>query len=160
MKIFFSTLFNQSSYPLNIYIENGVATGACHMGPLALLDHLELHLGISSKKISEGSRILKYRSQLDKVKVGSFFEKSFDASDIEVSRYLLNLRDELKLAGWDFWEQPEMPVRLKDFSNVEAAGNLPASVADRFRIVLDWINKGGNTGIVEILVYEWKNRSY
>ena len=50
MKIFFSTLFDSASYPLNIFMENGIAIGAMHLGPAGLLHFLELHLGIPAPR--------------------------------------------------------------------------------------------------------------
>lgn len=157
MKIYFSTLFDQETYPLNIFMENGVAFGARHMGPAALLDYIELHLGISANKVPEGKRILKYRNILRKIKSGSFYERSFDASEIEVARYLLSLRDDLKRAGWNFHEKKALPVRLKDLAKAEAAGKLPISAADRVVDIAKEIARGKNANIEEIRVYEPEN---
>lgn len=47
LKIFFSTLFDQPTYPSNIFMQNEVAIGNRHMGRLTLLDFLELHPGLA-----------------------------------------------------------------------------------------------------------------
>ena len=124
------------------------------MGPAALLDHLELHLGISSEHIHEGTRILNYRNQLEKSRKESFYEESFETSAIEVSRYLLSIRDELKIAGWDFRVQEGMPTRLKNLASVEHAGSLPPARAERLRRAIEEIKNGRGPAIDEILVYE------
>ena len=95
MKIFFSTLFDDSTYPLNIFMKDGVAIGAIHLGPTGLLHFFELHLGIPASTSTQMQRVFQYREKLEQSKSGSFYESSFDVNDIEVASTLLNWRDEL-----------------------------------------------------------------
>src|ERR671912_695317 len=98
MKIFFSTLFDSPSYPTNIFMENGPAVGAIHLGPAGLLNFLELHLGITMAESSTIQRIFQYHNQLQRNRNNSFYQKSFAASDLDVATTLLKWRDELKMA--------------------------------------------------------------
>jgi len=79
MKILFSTLFDEPTYPLNLFMKDGVAAGCRHMGPVGLLSFLELHLGVSRPSENNVLRIFKYRKSLKKIAPGTFFEKSFSA---------------------------------------------------------------------------------
>ena len=99
MKIFFSTLFDQPTYPINIFIEDGVSAGCRHMGPAGLLSFLELHLGLSRPSENNVLRVFKYRKSLKKIVRGTIFEKSFSANELDVAETLLSWRDQLMLAG-------------------------------------------------------------
>ncbi len=87
------------------------------MGPLALLDFLELHLGLPNTCTNKLHRLFKYRENLKSKAKGSFYEKTFETSDLEVAKKLLQWRDELKLAGWDFKIDKKCPARLKDLAS-------------------------------------------
>ena len=57
-------------------MQNGVAMGNRHMGPLALLDFLELHLGLAYSATNKIERIFNYRKNLHDNTKGSFYEKA------------------------------------------------------------------------------------
>src|SRR5688500_4152503 len=133
MKIFFSTLFDHPSCPHNIFMENGVAVGAIHMGPAGLLHFLELHLGIHNAGSSAIQRIFQYDKQHQKNKKGSFYEKSFEANQLDSSATLLTWLEELKLAGWDFQADNTTPKRLADLAKNE--DQLETGFADRYQQV-------------------------
>src|SRR3954470_22500646 len=133
MKIFFSTLFDSPTYPHNIFIENGVAVRAIHIGPAGLLQFLEQHLGIGNEDSSAIQRIFQYHEQLQKNKEGSFYKKSFEANHLDSAATLLTWRDELKLGGWDFQADKTTPKRLADLAKTE--DQLQPGFADRYRQV-------------------------
>ena len=70
MKIFFSTLFDNETYPVNIYMKNGIALGDLHLGPIGFISLLELHLGLLKPQTLQALRLLKYRDALRKVAEG------------------------------------------------------------------------------------------
>lgn len=152
MKIFFSTLFDKTTYPQNIFLQDGVAIGTSHMGPMALIDFLELHLGLPNSCTNDIERIFNYRKNLHKKAKESFYEKSLATNDLEVATKLLQWRDELKTAGWDFKDDKNCPSRLKDIANVE--GNIGVGIAERFRIIINVLNAKPWLPITEIIVHE------
>lgn len=143
MKIFFSTLFDSASYPLNIFMENGIAIGAMHLGPAGLLHFLELHLGIPAPETNSIQRIFQYRSILQNNKENSFYKKSFEANALDSAATLLQWRDELKLAGWDFKADKTSPKRLADLARIEE--KIQPGFVDRYRQVYQLIKN--NHGI-------------
>lgn len=152
MKIFFSALFDSSSYPLNIFMQHGVAVGAIHLGPSGLLHFLELHLGIPVIEASSVQRIFQYHEALRNNLRNSFYEKSFEANDLDSAAKLLTWRDELKLAGWDFKVNARTPARLADLAKVE--GIMKPGPADRYRLVYSMIKKGRRVPIDELILHE------
>ena len=130
MKIFFSTLFDSSSCPLNIFMENSIAVGAIHLGPSGLLHFLELHLGIPPSEGSAIQRVFQYHQALQRNGEGSFYKKSFEANDLDSAATLLQWRDELRMAGWDFKKDKTTPKRLADLAKAE--DRLQPGFADRY----------------------------
>ena len=63
------------------------------MGPLALIDFLELHLGLSNSCAHKFERIFQYRENLHQHEKGSFYQKSLETNDLEVAIKLLSWRD-------------------------------------------------------------------
>jgi hypothetical protein len=134
-------------------MKEGVAIGDRHMGPLALMDFLELHLGLSNSCSNKIERLFQYRSNLDKNAKKSFYEKSFNTNDLEVTNKLLQWRDELKMAGWDFKTDWSMPQRLKDMAGVETH-SIGTGVPERFCAIIDELNKKPNLPKAEIIINE------
>lgn len=154
MKILFSTLFDEPTYPLNLFMKDGVAAGCRHMGPVGLLSFLELHLGLSRPSENNVLRVFKYRKSLKKIVRGTFFEKSFSANELDVAEELLSWRDQLMLAGWDFSLVKDMPVRLKAMATAEALAGVADAYGDRFRIVLAILRTGIKLPLDEFLYFE------
>ena len=152
MKIFFSTLFDAASYPLNVFMENGIAVGAIHLGPSGLLHFLELHLGIPVVDNSAIQRVFRYHQALQKNKEGSFYKKSFEANDLDSAATLLQWRDELKMAGWDFKTDKTTPKRLADLAKVEEP--VQPGFAGRYRQVYHLIKSGRSVPLEEIIFHE------
>ncbi|HET9278627.1 MAG TPA: hypothetical protein VFN95_10575, partial [Flavitalea sp.] len=152
MKIFFSTLFDSPSYPVNIFMENGVAVGALHFGPAGLLHFLELYLGIASIESSPIKRIFQYRSKLHGNRENSFYENSFESNELDVATTLLKWRDELKIAGWDFKTDASTPNRLRHLARVEEQSIHPG-FADRFRELFKLL-QNNKTPLEKIILHE------
>jgi hypothetical protein len=152
MKIFFSTIFDSPSYPLNIFMENGVAVGAIHLGPTGLLHFLELHLGIAAADGGTIQRVFQYHQSLQQNKENSFYKKSFEANDLDSAATLLSWRDELKLGGWDFRTDKTSPKRLADLAKVE--DQLQPGFADRYRQVYHLIKSKQHIPLEEIALHE------
>ncbi len=104
------------------------------MGPLALLDFLELHFGLPNSCTNTIERIFNYRENLRSKAKGSFYEKSLQTNDLEVAQKLLQWRDELKIAGWNFKTDKTCPARLKDLANAEQHG-IGENFPERFCIM-------------------------
>ncbi|MEP6949262.1 MAG: PD-(D/E)XK nuclease family protein [Ginsengibacter sp.] len=153
MKIFFSTLFDQQTYPENIFLQNSVAIGNRHMGPLALLDFLELHLGLPGSCASKMERIFNYRKNLLHNSKGTFYEKSIKTNDLEVAIKLLTWRDELKIAGWDFKTDKTTPARLQHLANAEKPG-IGDHNPERFCRIIEALNDMPKLPLVEIILHE------
>jgi ATP-dependent helicase/nuclease subunit B len=153
LQILFSTLFDQRTYPENIFMQNGVSVGNRHMGPLALLDFLELHLGIPGSCTNKIERIFNYRKNLHKNANGSFYEKSLQTNDLEVAIKLLGWRDELKTAGWDFKTNKSCPSRLKDLAKVEEV-NVGTGDPERFCKIIDALKEKPKLPLRGIIVHE------
>lgn len=123
------------------------------MGPLALLDFLELHLGLSNACSNKIERIFNYRENLGKNAKGCFYEKSLQTNDLEVSIKLIKWRDELKTSGWDFKTDKSCPGRLKDLAKVEQQSIAPGT-AERFCNIIEALNKTPLLPVNEIIVHE------
>src|SRR5688572_32982145 len=134
-------------------MQNGVAINSSHMGPFALLDFLELHLGLPNSCINKVERIFNYRSNLQNNAKGSFYERSLSINDLEVTLKLLEWRDELKTAGWDFKTDKFCSARLKDLANAEQPG-IGAGNPERFRNILKALKERPQLPIEEIIVHE------
>ncbi|MEI6883809.1 MAG: PD-(D/E)XK nuclease family protein [Bacteroidota bacterium] len=154
MKILFSTLFDEPTYPVNIFMKYGIAAGCRHMGPAGLLSILELHLGVSKPSETNVLRVFKYRKALKQIVRGAFFEKSFSANELDVAEELLSWRDKLILAGWDFNREKKMPARLETLAKAEVLAGIADSFADRFRIVLSALKSGAKIPLKAFTYFE------
>jgi len=127
-----------------------ISTGLHHHGPQGLLLLLETHLGlfVSSSAI-DYLRIAQYRQALQqylKQSERTFYRQSFEADELATAEEVLNRRDELKLAGWDFMQSEKIPDRLADMAGVEkelseADYHFEYGFADRFIVVLNECRK-------------------
>jgi ATP-dependent helicase/nuclease subunit B len=117
-----------------------------YFGSKGMLKYLEKYLGQEghNDKI-EHIRTEQFRQVLVryvKQNEGVFFQQSFEADQWACTQTLLNRRDELLLAGWDF--DKKIPhERLKAMAEIEAfltdetgKKRLMAGYADRFEVVL------------------------
>lgn len=122
-----------------------------YVGPQGLLHWLEMQCGLGARPENiEYLRIERYRQALSQYLSQAtnppFYKASFEADRFACAAALLDWRDELLLAGWDFQVVPEMPDRLRTLAELEkifqykqyAPENPPYALgfADRFETVL------------------------
>ncbi len=130
-----------------VYPKGGdTEVGVHYMGPQGFLALLEAHLGlIGPTNTIDYLRIAQYRHALQKHLDNTptaFYKNSFEADQLAAAEELLNRRDELKLAGWDFEPTNDTPARLADLAEVEAIlaeadYDFATGFADRFVKVID-----------------------
>lgn len=117
-------------------------------GVNGLMTFLEKHLGISYPQRHDYLRFEQYRQILMvhlSLHPKAFYATSFEADQMATAIALLNRRDELIMAGWDFQRVETMPVRLQTLAEVEALVkvgdpiNLVDGFAERFQRVLQFI---------------------
>ncbi len=120
-------------------------------GPRGLIRYLEAIWGFPDiPKDNEYLRIEQYRQQLGhylRSEPNAFFSASFRTDPFAVATDLLERRDELLMAGWDFAMHPEMPDRLRCIAALESrikglSKGLATGFADRLievlEVVQDW----------------------
>ncbi len=136
--------------------------GVHYMGPIGFLALLEQHLGlVGPTNTIEYLRIAQYRHALQKyldTTPDAFYKVSFEADQLAAAEELLNRRDNLKLAGWDFEVVGGLPPRLAHLAGVEevlqaADYNFAIGYADRFVAVADACSEKA-TPIQQILLNE------
>jgi ATP-dependent helicase/nuclease subunit B len=118
--------------------------GHIFLGEKGLLQFLEAHLGLAGHPSRiEHIRTEQYRQALRrylKSNPNIFYKNSFDADQLACAEALLQRRDELRLAGYDFALKKDMPSRLKVLADIEKNFSkdkpLIADYADRFEAIL------------------------
>lgn len=113
-------------------------------GVHGLLSLLEQHLGLSYRNKNAYLRIEQYRQVLQlhlKRKSDVFYKASYTVDSLATAEALLERRDTLVLANWDFQQKENMPERLKILAQLEALLidnqelELDAGFAERYRKV-------------------------
>jgi hypothetical protein len=139
MTIYFGISLDEETLPLRL------ESGAQSLGPQGLLAWLESQLGLAwPPGDTDHLRIEHYRQALQQQLVdhpGIFYQASFEADQFAAAANLLERRDELLLAGWDFALAAEMPGRLRCLAELEVRLQsqkpvLQTGFADRFAAVL------------------------
>lgn len=144
MKVYFGMALDDVAFPLPERATGGVQ----HLGPQGILFFLESRLGLlGHPSDDEYLRIEQYRQAIRKhlqSSSGSFYEASFEADQFATATNLLERRDELLLAGWDFQAEAALPQRLRCLSELEAllqggegGLRLAPGYAGRFAAVLE-----------------------
>ncbi len=118
--------------------------GIRYLGPQGLLQLLESYFGLQGHpNNNEFLRIEQYRQALRthlEHFPDSFYQKSFTADQLATATALLDRRDELKLASWDFELTDSLPNRLKTLAEIEVLlteqQTFAAGYADRFSDML------------------------
>lgn len=111
-------------------------------GPDVLLRWLETRLGLLSEPIPFTSRVAEYREALAKVQ-GASFRRSFDTDPWATAAELLSRRHELRLAGWEERDSPDLPPLVRDLARVAATSTMAfADEAERLRRVLAAMDGG------------------
>ena len=112
--------------------------GQITLGPLGLLELLELRLGLRGLRESEAIRVVQYLGALRAADDGQrFYSRSLAVDELAVARTLLDWRDTLVEAGWSGATRPGDSRRLKDLAAVESLcqGRLAPGRTDRLRAV-------------------------
>ncbi|MEM6320954.1 MAG: PD-(D/E)XK nuclease family protein [Bacteroidota bacterium] len=142
LDVYFGLELEDKVYPKGDKVEVGVH----YFGPKGLLSLLEEHLGlVGHSNTIDYLRIAQYRHALQqylKQNPDAFYAQSFEADQLAAAEELLNRRDELKLAGWDFDIDGALPKRLLDLAQVEeildeVEYEFATGFADRFTDVLE-----------------------
>ena len=141
MKIFFGLNFDDRVFPQAKRTEGGVL----YVGTEKLLLFFESQLGlVHPSRDNEHLRIEQYRQALLTALENDsnvFFSASFEAGPFATTMELLQRRDDLLLAGWDFVYTEGMPERLQVIAAIEqilaeSEVQFPLAYADRFAEVL------------------------
>lgn len=166
MTLYFGLQLDDSVYPTTIDRTSKVAIGYQYCGRQSLLNLLEIHLGlVGHSNNNTHIRIEQYRQALkkflDKSKT-TFYKTSFEADELATANALLDRRDELVLANWDFRIEEAMPMRLRTLAEIEEGLQtinadepirLNLGFADRFQLVLQGLEKE-TTPIQQIFLNE------
>nr|MCR4877784.1 hypothetical protein [Bacteroidales bacterium] len=116
LKLIFSPYYDGNCYAGNPD-KNQCVLGTKHVGPLGLLDELELRAGLSRGETSPMMRAIAYCNAIQKVldsKPSSkpFYQQSFENDSLGVAQQLLRWRDALCMAGWD--KNTKLPDSLSE----------------------------------------------
>lgn len=146
MEIYFGLQFDENVHPM----APGTIGGIHYFGPQGLLEMLESHLGlIGHPSENEHLRIEQCRQAIRRhleAVPEAFYRRSFTADQLATAARILQLRDQLKLAGWDFQSSSKTPVRLQTIAEIEQIleeqeQKLSAGFADRFIDILTHLKK-------------------
>jgi ATP-dependent helicase/nuclease subunit B len=142
MIIYFGLAFDDPVFP-----DPATPAGGTHyFGPQGLLFFLESHLGlIGHPADNDYLRIEQYRQVLSRYLADHptvFYRAAFEADQFATAIELLDRRDELRMAGWDFMMEKELPPRLEALAAIEAlitSGeySVAAGWADRMEMVVE-----------------------
>lgn len=105
LKLIFSPYYDGNCYAGDPD-KNHCELGTKYVGPLGLLDELELRSGMSRGETSPMQRAIAYCNAIRKVlnsnpKHTPFYQQSFENDPLGVAQQLLCWRDALCMAGWD-----------------------------------------------------------
>ena len=166
MTLHFSTSFGfENVYPL-LVSEGQALHGHQYLGSKGLLEWLELHLGYTQKDVNNAIRVLQYKKVIAKMERETshpelYIWSSFQNDAWKSAKRLLQWRDELVLAHYDFDCQEQKLQRLYALSKIEDAqdGDLPKGVNDRWVDVYEELvsrneNVSRNQNGHELIVYE------
>lgn len=115
--------------------------GRLRGGPEILLDWLETQLGLAGSGLPFTDRVTQYAALLDDHE-GGVYHESFQADRWATAADLLQRRDELRMAGWDGADAPDLPELVHDLAAIESTGDVPPGVPDRLEVILAALNRG------------------
>ncbi len=129
LNLFFSPYYDGNCFAGNP-AKQKCQLGTKYVGPLGLLNELELRAGLSRGEVSPMSRAIAYCNAIQKVLDGKpspapFYQLSFENDPLGVARQLLTWRDALTMAGWN--AKTALPtnlstdgqIRLSDLQKIE-----------------------------------------
>lgn len=131
---------------LHLPLPDQVEGNTLYVGPRALLHRLERFMGLPAPRENiTHLRTEQYRQviqqYLAKAEQPNFITNSFQADPMATAAYLLELRDELLLAGFHFDPIGEVPKRIELIGQLEKLRQdlqltLPAGFADRWETMI------------------------
>ncbi len=136
LKLIFSPYYDGECYEGNPH-KNQCVLGTKYVGPLGLLDELELRSGLTGRYSDDFKRAILYARAIKKAIAGNnnlFFAKSFDKDKIRTAYVVLGWRDALVKAGWN--KTITGSSRLDGLAAVEAYFTEKGE-ADRWRTLLE-----------------------
>lgn len=136
LKLIFSPYYDGNCYAGNPD-KNQCVLGTKYVGPLGLLDELELRAGLTGRYSDDFQRAILYARAIKKaiaVNKNLFFAKSFDKDKIRTAYVVLGWRDALVKAGWN--KTIMGSSRLDGLAAVEAFFTEKGE-ADRWRTLLE-----------------------
>ena len=146
LTLIFSPYYDGNCYAGNPD-NNQCVLGTKYVGPLGLLDELELRAGMSRGETSPMQRAIAYCNAIRKVLKKNpnpkpFYQQSFENDPLGVAQQLLRWRDALCMAGWDKGTQlpntlsADGKKRLEDLQAIEAHFD-SIGVGERWHQLLD-----------------------
>ena len=132
LNLIFSPYYDGNCYAGNPE-KNKCELGTKYVGPLGLLNELELRAGLSRGETTPMRRAIAYCNAIQKVlndtKKEPFYQQSFENDPLGVAQQLLRWRDALCMAGWN--KETKLPEglsadgknRLGDLQAIEAEFN-------------------------------------
>lgn len=154
MKIFFGTGLDNPGFPSLVNQDKPVSCGEEYMGPEKLISWLCLHLGISTNLLPQSYRIEVFKQSLEeylKTDSNAFYRRSFETDGLGTATYLLSWRDQLKIAGWNFKAETEIPERLKAIALIESRFKKAPGKADLFPLIIASLQEKDTNVPLEII---------
>ena len=145
LKLIFSPYYDGNCYAGNPE-KNKCELGTKYVGPIGLLNELELRAGLSRGETTPMQRTIAYCKAIQEVLKTStgnpFYQQSFENDPLGVAQQLLRWRDDLCMAGWS--KDTILPNdlsddgrnRLHDLQAVEEAF-ITIGFGERWRALLD-----------------------
>ena len=118
--------------------------GHVTVGTAGMLALLETQLGLTMPEVSTAKRLVQFHACLNRLNTPDrFYQKSFGADALSVTRTLLGWRDQWYEAGWQGKFNGMAPMRLKDMAEVEAEakGMLTPCIGQRLQAVIEALKK-------------------
>ena len=113
--------------------------GHVTVGPAGMLAILETQLALTMPEVSTAKRLVQYHACLNRLNSPErFYNKSFGADALSVTRTLLSWRDQWYEAGWTGTFDGKVDSRLKDMVEVEAEARdvLAPCIGQRLQAVI------------------------
>jgi hypothetical protein len=126
----------------SVYTEGEAVRNEHRGGPNVLLRWLETQLGLLAEPAPLSNRIIEFANLLDDCKDACFAE-SLRTDRWATATELLLRRDELRLAGWDEIDAPELPTLVRDLARAVTDQELSwPDLSSRLRAVVSAIESG------------------
>lgn len=155
MMLTFGMACDGRSYPDFLGSDEGAFDTAV-VGPVGLIDVLEIQLGLTGPRIAHAVRVAGYAAKLRAALAAEsdlFFAKSFALDPWATATSLLEWRDALVSAGWAGGAAGS--ARPDALARVETAGPaLPPGIADRLRAVCAALGESAGQTVESIVLIE------